>query len=50
MLHASKVIATTALKIMQNPEVIEQAKNELNNRRDGEAYTSPLAKARVESE
>lgn len=49
MLHAGKVIATTALEIMQNPEVIQHAKDELNNRKDGEAYISPLAEARVES-
>lgn len=42
MLQAGKVIAATALEVMQNLEVIEKAKAELIDRLDGEAYVSPL--------
>lgn len=40
MLHAGKVIASTALQVMENPELIEQAKAELEERLDGKVYVS----------
>jgi len=42
MLHAGKVIAATAAEVMQNPEIIKQAKEELLKRLDGKTYVSPL--------
>ena len=42
MLHAGKILAATALDVLQQPELIEQAKAELIERRAGEVYTSPL--------
>lgn len=42
MLHAGKILAATALDILQQPELIEQAQVELVDRRAGEVYTSPL--------
>lgn len=42
MLHAGKILAATALDVLQQPELIEQAKAELVDRRAGEVYTSPL--------
>ncbi|WP_217580669.1 MULTISPECIES: M20 family metallopeptidase [Lysinibacillus] len=42
MLHAGKILAATALEILQQPELIEQAQAELVDRRAGEVYTSPL--------
>lgn len=42
ILCAGKVIATTALEVMQNPEIIEEAKKELKNRLGGEIYISPI--------
>lgn len=42
MLHAGKVMASTALDVLLQPELIEQAKAELIERRAGEVYTSPL--------
>lgn len=44
MLHAGKVIAATAVEVMQNPQIMEQAKAELLERLDGETYVSPLPK------
>ena len=32
MLHAGKVIAATAVEVLQNPELIEKAKTELKER------------------
>ncbi|MFG3431837.1 M20 family metallopeptidase [Lysinibacillus fusiformis] len=42
MLHAGKILAATALDILQQPELIEQAQAELVDRRAGEVYRSPL--------
>lgn len=44
MLHASKVIASTALELFMNPEIIAEAKLELQESHDGEAYTCPIPK------
>ncbi|MEK4228231.1 M20 family metallopeptidase [Solibacillus sp. FSL H8-0538] len=41
-LHAGKVIAATAIAALLNPEVIEQAKQELADRTDSDPYMSPL--------
>lgn len=41
MLHAGKVIAATAVEVLQNPELIDQAKAELKERLQGKAYVSP---------
>ncbi|MCH7321640.1 M20 family metallopeptidase [Solibacillus sp. MA9] len=38
MLHAGKIIASTAIQIMENPEIIEKAKAEWKERLDGEQY------------
>ncbi|MFS0576462.1 M20 family metallopeptidase [Sporosarcina sp. 179-K 3D1 HS] len=40
MLHAGKVIAATAIQLMENPSLIEQAKAELQERLDGKTYDS----------
>lgn len=40
MLHAGKVIASTAIQLMENPTLIEQAKAELQERLDGKTYES----------
>ena len=40
MLHAGKVIASTAIQVMENPSIIEQAKAELQERLDGKSYES----------
>lgn len=42
MLHASKVIASTALELFMNPELIEEAKLELKEAQDGEEYVCPI--------
>ncbi|PJN91623.1 M20 family metallopeptidase [Bacillus sp. mrc49] len=42
MLHAGKVIAATAVEVLQNPELIDQAKSELKERLQGTAYVSPI--------
>ena len=38
MLHAGKIIASTAIQIMENPEIIEKASAEWKERLDGEQY------------
>ena len=40
MLQAGKVIAATAIEVMENPEILEQAKAEQQERLDGETYLS----------
>jgi len=40
MLHAGKLIALTAERLLQNPELITQAKAELRRRLEGETYRS----------
>ncbi|MEK4487353.1 M20 family metallopeptidase [Psychrobacillus sp. FSL H8-0484] len=42
MLHAGKVMAATAIEVLNRPDLIEKAKAELVERRDGEQYVSPL--------
>ncbi|MGE7763319.1 M20 family metallopeptidase [Peribacillus sp. NPDC097895] len=42
MLHAGKVMAATAVEVLNRPEIIEKAKAELVELRDGEEYVSPL--------
>lgn len=42
MLHAGKVMAATAVEVLNRPEIIEKAKAELVERRSGEEYVSPL--------
>ncbi|KPV44470.1 M20 family metallopeptidase [Alicyclobacillus ferrooxydans] len=42
MLHAGKVMAATALEVMQSPVLIEQAKAELKQRLGAEKYVSPI--------
>ncbi|CAH0280096.1 p-aminobenzoyl-glutamate hydrolase subunit B [Peribacillus sp. Bi96] len=44
MLHAGKVMAATAAEVMQNPELIKQANQELQNRLGGESYVCPIPK------
>lgn len=38
MLHAGKIIASTAIQIMENQDIIEQAKSEWKERLEGEQY------------
>jgi len=38
MLHAGKVLAAAAVDFLHDPELIEKAKNELQNRLDGNPY------------
>jgi aminobenzoyl-glutamate utilization protein B len=40
MLQARKVSATTVIEVMENPDSIEQAKAEHQERLDGETYFS----------
>jgi aminobenzoyl-glutamate utilization protein B len=42
MLHAGKVLAASALEVMRDPMLIDQAKAELKARLNGERYVSPL--------
>ena len=42
MLHAGKIMAATAFDVLQRPELIEKAKAELVERRNGEEYVCPL--------
>jgi aminobenzoyl-glutamate utilization protein B len=42
MLHAGKVMAATAIEVLQNPEVLEKAKLELIEQRNGEEYVCPI--------
>ncbi|WP_285767097.1 M20 family metallopeptidase [Peribacillus sp. SI8-4] len=42
MLHAGKVIAATAVEVLQNPALIDQAKSELDERLQGKVYVSPI--------
>lgn len=44
MLHAGKVIASTAIEMVQNPNLINQAKEELKERLGGEKYICPIPK------
>jgi len=49
MLHAGKVIAATAVELLLNPQLIEQAKAELKERLGGEKYVCPIPKEVVAS-
>ncbi len=42
MLHAGKVMAATAIEILQSPELVNQAKAELQKRLDGDSYVCPM--------
>ncbi|HZG17906.1 MAG TPA: M20 family metallopeptidase [Candidatus Bathyarchaeia archaeon] len=42
MLHAGKVMAATALEMLEHPELIEQAKAELKERLGGRTYVCPI--------
>jgi aminobenzoyl-glutamate utilization protein B len=42
MLHAGKVMAATALEMMRNPALLDQAKRELGERLGDETYASPI--------
>ncbi|MCM3387158.1 M20 family metallopeptidase [Ureibacillus chungkukjangi] len=43
MLYASKVLALTAIELLENPELIVQAKNELREQTNGQ-YVNPIPK------
>ncbi|MGE7609960.1 M20 family metallopeptidase [Peribacillus frigoritolerans] len=49
MLHAGKVMAATAVEVMQNPEIIEKAKRELKEKLGEECYICPIPKDVVPS-
>lgn len=42
MLHAAKVLAATAIDVLRQPQIIEQAKNELKAELGGRAYECPI--------
>jgi aminobenzoyl-glutamate utilization protein B len=42
MLHAGKVIAATAVEVIQDEKLIEQAKQELKEKLGGKSYVSPI--------
>lgn len=42
MLHAGKVMAATAIEVLHNPDILEKAKMELIEQRNGEEYMSPI--------
>ncbi|GKV70193.1 amidohydrolase [Sporosarcina sp. NCCP-2716] len=42
MLHAGKVMAATAIEVLHNPELLEKAKAELIEQRNGEEYICPI--------
>ncbi|WP_254306646.1 hypothetical protein [Clostridium sp. 001] len=42
MLHAGKLIASTAVELLKNPELIQNAKAELKERLGGESYICPI--------
>lgn len=42
MLYASKIMAATAIEIMQNPQLRQSAQAELKERLQGEAYVCPI--------
>ncbi|WP_240417233.1 M20 family metallopeptidase [Paenibacillus periandrae] len=42
MLHAGKVMAATAAEVMQNPQLIKEAKEELKKRLGEETYVNPI--------
>ncbi|MDL2248189.1 amidohydrolase, partial [Tyzzerella sp. OttesenSCG-928-J15] len=44
LLHAGQVIACSAIDLIENPELIEKAKAELNDRLDGGKYVCPIPK------
>jgi aminobenzoyl-glutamate utilization protein B len=44
MLHAGKVLAGTAIDILANPDVLEKAKAELIEKREGMEYECPIPK------
>lgn len=43
MLYASKVLALTAIELLDNPDLIVQAKNELREQTNGQ-YVNPIPK------
>ena len=44
MLHAGKVMAATAINVLQNPDIIAQAQAELQERLHGAGYVCPIPK------
>jgi aminobenzoyl-glutamate utilization protein B len=44
MLQAGKVLASTVLEILQNPDVLNEAKQELIDKKDGIEYECPIPK------
>lgn len=42
MLHAGKVMAATAVELLLNPKIIDQAKEELKEKLDGSTYVCPI--------
>ena len=42
MLHAGKVLAATAIDILNNPDVLEDAKKELKERLGEQKYICPI--------
>ena len=44
MIVAAKVLALSALEFIEKPELIQKAKDELNNRLDSTSYTCPIPK------
>ncbi|QZY56161.1 M20 family metallopeptidase [Crassaminicella profunda] len=44
MITAGKVIAMTAIDVLENPEIAEKAKEELREKLDGDTYNCPIPK------
>jgi aminobenzoyl-glutamate utilization protein B len=42
MLHAGKVMAATAVEVMENPHIIEEARAELQERLGDGVYVCPI--------
>jgi len=42
MVHAAKVLSATALALIEDPSVIQEAKNELRHRMNGNRYVCPI--------
>lgn len=44
MLFGSKVMAATAMKLVEDPKLVEQAKEEFNKQMNGRTYNCPIPK------
>jgi aminobenzoyl-glutamate utilization protein B len=42
MVHAAKILTATAVELFAQPELLERAKEELVQRREGKPYVCPI--------